>query len=316
MKNILALVTLAAVVLTGCVKEDSTYKEMKPVLPGMQIYQSATMQNAIAMQPANMAMRFGMLLAEALKQHPDANIEDLKLDQVVANGVNVQARLFGSSTKIEALTKGDFKLTFANDVQMLDGYYLEGALTIKTDDVPLAETSPSSTWTVEPTDFKVLVYGSYGSANKVNLQSGSTEVFNYGNGTYSVSVLRSSSNVDSGDIYSDWTGTFYVKPADESLAYSLCVGKNFEVHGEAGGNSFFSYNNSTSTKFSYKLTDGKFRSQTLLLSGKQVCALTGYTDYDQSQFPSPTVTYEWAFNESNNQISYRVTYNGNVYPKQ
>lgn len=50
---------------SGCMKEDDTYKKLKPVQPGLNIYTGAMNQNIVSMQQANFGLRLAMLVAEA-----------------------------------------------------------------------------------------------------------------------------------------------------------------------------------------------------------------------------------------------------------
>ncbi len=51
---------------------------MRPVQPGMYIYEMTTNQDKLAMRPANAALRLAILLAEAEKQGEDVLSADLK----------------------------------------------------------------------------------------------------------------------------------------------------------------------------------------------------------------------------------------------
>ena len=70
MNKLFATIVLAAFALSGCIKEDDSYKELLPLQPGMNIYNMTMTQNAVAMQPANAGIRLALLLAEAAKQYP------------------------------------------------------------------------------------------------------------------------------------------------------------------------------------------------------------------------------------------------------
>ena len=53
MNKLFATIVLAAFALSGCIKEDDSYKELLPLQPGMNIYNMTMTQNVVAMQPAN-----------------------------------------------------------------------------------------------------------------------------------------------------------------------------------------------------------------------------------------------------------------------
>ena len=77
MKKVLFVAAVAmSLIFSGCIKEDSTYKKLQPVQPGVNIYQGAMNQNFVAMQQANIGMRLALLLGEAKKQGK-VEVEDL-----------------------------------------------------------------------------------------------------------------------------------------------------------------------------------------------------------------------------------------------
>lgn len=56
MKKVLFVAAVAmSLVFSGCMKEDDTYKKLKPVQPGLNIYTGAMNQNIVSMQQANSA---------------------------------------------------------------------------------------------------------------------------------------------------------------------------------------------------------------------------------------------------------------------
>ena len=57
MNKLFATIALAALAFTSCIKENNTWKEMRPVQPGMYIYEMTTNQDKLAMRPANAALR-------------------------------------------------------------------------------------------------------------------------------------------------------------------------------------------------------------------------------------------------------------------
>ena len=64
MKKILGTLLLGLTLLTGCVDSNNSYEELKPFLPGLNLYQNCQMQTTLALQPANVGMRLAILLAE------------------------------------------------------------------------------------------------------------------------------------------------------------------------------------------------------------------------------------------------------------
>ena len=58
MNRIFATLTLAALALSSCIKENDSYKDLLPVQPGQYIYSYVTTQDRVAMQAANAGMRW------------------------------------------------------------------------------------------------------------------------------------------------------------------------------------------------------------------------------------------------------------------
>ena len=75
MNRIFATLTLAALALSSCIKENDSYKDLLPVQPGMNIYSYVTTQDRVAMQAANAGMRVAVLAAEVAKQRGNAEEE-------------------------------------------------------------------------------------------------------------------------------------------------------------------------------------------------------------------------------------------------
>lgn len=326
MNKLFAALTLVALGLSSCLKEDDTYKDLLPVQPGQYIYSYVTTQDRVAMQAANAGMRVAILAAEVAKQRAEAESESdadaLTVSTVKYNDRTVLSRLFNSTTKIEEVEQG-YLLTFDKNYPMPDEFYLEGSLLVRTDGSP--ELTEGVTWTVEmQDDFKLYSYpsySSYGGETRIDMYGGTTTITGNADGSCVIRVSNLAAAVDGSEWgSSDWSTSpsgFTVRPADEdvTLAYSSCAGKAFQVEGSASGYSI--YGNITGTSplsMSYSVTDGIYYGLQIV-SGTQVCEFTSPLDYDVAAYPASEVRYVYAFDEASYKYSFRIYYNGYVYPK-
>ena len=319
MNRIFATLTLAALALSSCIKENDSYKDLLPVQPGQYIYSYVTTQDRVAMQAANAGMRVAVLAAEVAKQRGNAEeeAEEVTVANVKYNNRSVLSLLFNSGTKIEEVEQG-YKLTFNKSYQMPDGFYLEGSLLVETGDKP--ELADGAVWNVvmQP-DFK-LYSSSYSGETQINMNGGSTRIADNGDGSYTIQISNIAAAIEgSSSGASDWSSMtgFTVRPSDDevTLAYSSCVGKAFEVNGSASGYSIYSnMYGSSPLQMSYSVTDGLYIG-TQIVSGTQECEFSSPFDYDTSAYPAPDVRYVYSFDEASRRYSFRIYYNGYVYPK-
>ena len=319
MNRIFATLTLAALALSSCIKENDSYKDLLPVQPGQYIYSYVTTQDRVAMQAANAGMRVAVLAAEVAKQRGNAEeeAEEVTVANVKYNNRSVLSLLFNSGTKIEEVEQG-YKLTFNKSYQMPDGFYLEGSLLVETGDKP--ELADGAVWNVvmQP-DFK-LYSSSYSGETQINMNGGSTRIADNGDGSYTIQISNIAAAIEgSSSGASDWSSMtgFTVRPSDDevTLAYSSCVGKAFEVNGSASGYSIYSnMYGSSPLQMSYSVTDGLYIGMQIV-SGTQECEFSSPFDYDTSAYPAPDVRYVYSFDEASRRYSFRIYYNGYVYPK-
>ena len=319
MNRIFATLTLAALALSSCIKENDSYKDLLPVQPGQYIYSYVTTQDRVAMQAANAGMRVAILAAEVAEQRKNAEegAEEVTVANVKYESRSVLSLLFNSGTKIEEVEQG-YKLTFNKSDQMPDGFYLEGSLLVETGDKP--ELADGAVWNVVmQSDFK-LYSSSYSGETQINMNGGSTRIADNGDGSYTIQISNIAAAIEgSSSGASDWSSMtgFTVRPSDDevTLAYSSCVGKAFEVNGSASGYSIYSnMYGSSPLQMSYSVTDGLYIG-TQIVSGTQECEFSSPFDYDTSAYPAPDVRYVYSFDEASRRYSFRIYYNGYVYPK-
>lgn len=314
MKKLLFVLAAASLTLSSCLKEDNSYKRRLPVAPGEQIYERARIQNNIAMQPADVAMRLAILLAEAEKQKDPVSGETPELTKVVVKDVNVYERFFGKpsigGTKIEKLENGDYKLTF--DPKVMDTYYkCKGTMTISTNDTPLLSETAGKPWSLKlDPGFQVLIYMNGGGSNSqsVDLEAMSIELFKNGE-VYTIRNRGLVASFTDSKIKSDWSGIFELTPptGGEGLAYSDVTDKMFTLNGSSSGDTAFTVDGSTSARMEYQVSNGLFKTYYQILGGTETCKLY---NGDLSVFPSPDVIYEWSLSDDGKRLTRTIRYNG------
>lgn len=306
MKKILFVAAVVvSMVFTGCINEDDTYKKLRPVEKGINIYNWTSSQYSMATEQANIGMRMAMLVAEADKQGVD-KFEDVKIE-----GKSIKSNLLGTSSTIEKTATG-YKITFNPAFSDMDGYSREGSVLINTGGAPLLEEAVAGkVWTVTFDQKLVLGATSGNSSIKVSLVGGSTQLYNDENGTYAVSIAGQASYLDSGSNFtSNWGGRQTVKPKNMNFTYSDCVGEKFVVNGTLYGPSFYTMDNVSPLELSMGLTNVEYYTKSSILNGKVEALMTG--GYDLTAFPSPRVTVEWAVSADGKKVLQTITYNGNT----
>jgi len=316
MNKLIATIALAALAFTSCIKENNIWEEMRPVQPGRQIYQMATDQDKLAMRPANAALRLAMLLAEADKQGEDVLSADLK-EIVVKKGdasIKVWETLFGAHTKLERQGE-DYLITYSDEAQLPDGFFMAGSVLVKTNGTKvLNQSSYSAPWTVEMQDLKVFAYTNTGLRQAFNFDEGETTLYFDGDDSYIIEASSFRIHLDNVDASSNWTGRYTLRAEDSSLAYSLCSGKDFKVEGGASGPTLYSSDMTQAVGMGYELINGVYRGMQII-SGTQECRFLSPLEYDTTQYPASSVTYEWSYDSSTNTVFQKIRYNGYVYPK-
>lgn len=303
MNKLIATIALAALAFTSCIKENDTWKEMRPVQPGIIIYNDVVSQNNIASLPAVTAMRMAMLLAESDIQGKDDFLE------VTYEKTSLKNRLLGTSPKIEKLDGGDYLFTYTDGMQSPDGYIYSGKLLIQTHGKSrLAETDYSTPWSIQLSDFKVTI-GNDDRQTSILFNSGL--IYLYGSsGYYTIRLENIDANLEGRSLHSNWNGSFNICPEDISLAYSLCSGKDFKIDGSANGSSFLGIDDDTSADFKYEISDGIFRNFGIIRSGTEDCTLVNYYE---TNFLDGDVKVEWTLSEDGSKQYQTIHYNGYVW---
>lgn len=283
MKKVLFVAAVAmSLVFSGCMKEDDTYKKLKPVQPGLNIYTGAMNQNIVSMQQANFGLRLAMLVAEADKQQKT-------IDEVTVGSSNtlLKRQLLGNA-KVETTANG-YKITFDADYADLDTYVRKGTLLINTNETALLkDATESKPWTVTFEDKLTMGY-SGGDMQAITLTGGLTKLyFVESSGAYGIGLEAQQSYVGkTEELTSNWNGKFTVKPENVNFTYTDCAGKKFMLNGTATGRTFNTYDGISATTMSLRMTNGEYYSSSALYGGKIEASLGD--GYNPSLYPSKDV---------------------------
>lgn len=283
MKKVLFVAAVAmSLVFSGCMKEDDTYKKLKPVQPGLNIYTGAMNQNIVSMQQANFGLRLAMLVAEADKQQKT-------IDEVTVGSSNtlLKRQLLGNA-KVETTANG-YKITFDADYADLDTYVRKGTLLINTNETALLkDATESKPWIVTFEDKLTMGY-SGGDMQAITLTGGLTKLyFVESSGAYGIGLEAQQSYVGkTEELTSNWNGKFTVKPENVNFTYTDCAGKKFMLNGTATGRTFNTYDGISATTMSLRMTNGEYYSSSALYGGKIEASLGD--GYNPSLYPSKDV---------------------------
>lgn len=194
---------------------------------------------------------------------------------------------------------------------------MAGSVLVKTNGAKvLNQSSYSAPWTVEMQDLKVFVYSDTGMRQAFNFDGGETTLYFDGDDSYIINASSFRIHLDNVDASSNWSTIkpYTLRAEDSSLAYSLCSGKDFKVEGSASGPTLYSSDMTQAVGMGYELINGVYRGMQII-SGTQECRFLSPLEYDTTQYPASSVTYEWSYDSSTNTVFQKIRYNGYVYPK-
>ena len=286
MKKVLFVAAVAmSLVFSGCMKEDDTYKKLKPVQPGLNIYTGAMNQNIVSKQQKT-------------------------IDEVTVGSSNtlLKRQLLGNA-KVETTANG-YKITFDADYADLDTYVRKGTLLINTNETALLkDATESKPWTVTFEDKLTMGY-SGGDMQAITLTGGLTKLyFVESSGAYGIGLEAQQSYVGkTEELTSNWNGKFTVKPENVNFTYTDCAGKKFMLNGTATGRTFNTYDGISATTMSLRMTNGEYYSSSALYGGKIEASLGD--GYNPSLYPSKDVIVEITLEGT--RLRQTITYAGHV----
>lgn len=305
-KTVLLLAAAVASAFTSCVSDDDSYKELQPVLPGINIYQSTWTQLRIAMAPADAAIRAAMLFAEADVQGKT------DFHEVTLNGIPVFNRLFDGTWEITREEYG-YRIESHAETVGASGLAFSGALRITTGGVALlADTDDAHAWAVTPEEDFQLILRSTTGEEPIRFTGGAIRIWHSGAENYVIDLQSIAAQVVRAERPGcNWSGSFTLEVPEQSLAFSKCTGNEFELEGSAAGPSCLTFDGKSATQLGCQLTDCLFgNSATGIYGGTALCRLTGSGDYPTDYYPATDVTVDWVLAVDGKTLTQQITYNG------
>lgn len=321
-RKFLFLAVAAAFSLTACMNDDEngTVDPYANIRPGISIYNAAVIQNSLATDPGAAAVRLAMLIDEAAKQNKT-------FDELTVifrkTEISLKQLLFGSGAMIEESeeTPGEYRIRFVPSTPaVLDAYRREGTYLVRTGGVSLSEATAGNPWSAELVSEVMYLYGSnqYASSS-YRLTGGETQLWRQDDGTYRIEFVGMAAAFALTPQYvSDWSGSICWKPSTEGEDFSFEKHgeDSFSMYGEAGGNTLYAFNNSSTTRMSYLVNEATplLYQPSLTLSatkptkGSETARLTHPGDYSTADYPAPSVQVDYSVTDK--LIYTTLHYNG------
>ncbi len=327
-----AALAAAAVAFSSC-NSVSDYSYADPyadIRPGMSIYNSVTLQNTVATDPAAVAVRLAMLTEEAAAKKVSINEVTVKYN---GRDQNLKSLLFGSSVDIQAKSSkdegyadGDYLIRYRTfSAAQIDTFKREGDYLVHTGGKKLSEATEAEPWSVEIASQDMRL-SSATTSYRMKPQ-GTLKLYRQPDGHYRLDFEQLATWFEGYEEYtSDWTGNFFWKPSSitdkkpssikDDWSFTARMKDSYTLYGQAQGATFYSFNSQTPTRMSYRAETmnpvewqpDKTGSSTLKTSGIETCRLTHPTDYSIEAYPASTV--QVSRKVTDNTIITTVLYNG------
>ena len=320
--KLFSLAALAAFSLTSCMNDDNggSVDPYANIRPGISIYNASVIQNSVATDPAAAAVRMAMLIDEAA-------VQDKSFDELTVifrkTEISLKELLFGRGAMIEESeeTPGEYRIRFVPSTPaVLDAYRREGTYLVRTGGVSLSEATAENPWSAEIESEVMYLYGSnqYASTN-YRLTEGQTRLWRQADGIYRIEFEGMASCFAlTPQFVSDWSGSLCWKPSTEGddLSFKNHGEDSFTMYGEADGNTFYAFNNASTTRMSYQVSEStpllyqpdKTLSATKPTGGTETARLTSPGDYPAADYHSSSV--QVVYTVTNNAIYTTIHYNG------
>ena len=327
-KLLLSVAVAAASILTGCVSSDSYENPYAPIMPGIQIHGAGWEQTNLALDPAGVALRLEMLLAQA-------EAEDKPINQLEGKykGVSYNLKdglLFGIGTTIASSGEGVYTITYTgNSKGALDYFYRRGCYVIDTHGVRLTE-AVDTPWTITQDKMECWTTDSYGNRTQYDIYAWDAIsirrnglVYEIVGSGFEASLLNYKNFTSDWDSNFKWQVELPEKSEDDlkidqkyDLRYSLVAEGTFLLYGGGSGTVFSSFNgvNPASMTYNVSITSplkwipSKTQYYNQVVSGVETVTLTSPSDYNASDYPSPKVVVTRTLKDQ--LVSTQVSYNG------
>lgn len=320
MQKLLGWALAAALLIgVGCSTDTSYNTEYTSVYPGITIFNSALVQNNVAMDGASVAIKLAMLLDEAAAQGST-------IDQVtIISGEKsylLKPLLFGNGSTIrQEEATGDYLITYdLTTPGSIDNYYRRGTYRVQTGGNSLTATGLQTPWSVTPEGEMRLATGVSSTSTNYLLYGGTTQIYRQSNGDWAIRLSEvAASFAEYSQFTSSWSGNFVLtcSTKEGDWSYTNHASDTFSLQGTASGLTFYAFDSLSGLEMRYVSSSSdpaswqpsKTSSYTVVVSGTEEASITS-TNYSQTDYPSPTVTVVRVLEGST--IRTTVKYNGNV----
>lgn len=312
-----ALLLLAGAV--GCnEKSETNNSDINRVYPGVVLYNSAIVQQAVAMDGSDVAIKLAMLIDECegdLSQMEKVTVE------IFGKKYLLKPILFGSGNKLTLNEEtGEWLVEFLGQEKgAFDTFLRRGSYRVKTHNIHLTQTTGDQTWSVEPDGEMRLCFNNGTSPQYIQVSECESHLL-YSRPNIRIRVEDCKAAFESSkEFCSDWDAdmTFCAPTPWEDMSFTTHFGDRFTHFGEASGESFYAFNAKDCTEMSYRV-DGATplayypsKSGTAaIISGKETISLTDPADYAQTDYPANTVVVERTANDAVTEVRRSITYHG------
>ncbi len=316
MKKILfAFPVIAVLALTACMKNSS---EPDPLDPGRTMYIWVKNQNTVALDPANIAFRFDVLLNEFAAAGKNVETDELNVTPSGASSsVDLKSKLFAPAPHIEFklvdAPTGKWRIKYTSGYESNNDIEKSGILYITTFGKTLKDLTQADFWRME-----------FDMNNPLTLESGSTFYKIIGSNGYTIhgggtagmwNLLADgvSSYIESA-IKSDWTIEHTITSDGWTGMYAGLLKTEFmvETGSYSSGNTFYALEDSY--EFVYTVEE-PLRihiacENQLMYGGEEKVAFSNYSQVDQSRFPAASVRVAWSRGASECYANATIQYNG------
>ncbi len=293
--------------------------EYATIYPGIVLYNAANMQQSVALDGADVAIKLAMLLDEC---EGDPSRFDTEQVELFGRKYYLKTVLFGSGNKISRDEEtGEFLISFLGSQQgFFDPFLRNGIYRVTTPTASLSQATEESRWIVRPEGVVNLAYPNGYTTQSIRLSAAETSLYLLSDASCRLSIRGvEAAFAESAQYVSDWQGDFCLRssivPTD--FSFSTLFEATFSLWGEASGSSFYAFNNASTTRFEYRVEAthpiNRTPSKTgnlLITDGIEYVRLTTPADYPSESFPSPEVEVERKSNKDFSTIETIVTYQG------
>lgn len=304
--------------LTSCLK--GTEYEPSKVAGGLQLYSIVSNQNAVALDPMNIAFRLNTLLFEVkAANNPDVTIDNIKIT-VDNNEFKLKDKLFGSAVIAEtAVGSGIYTFEFNEYNAASNDYTHEGTLKINTLGKLLSELVPGEMWDIQnhTSELFTLVAGrlryaiDFDESGYYISNEGANKWRLFTSGIGLVSFDKNASN----DLKSAWIIDYTITQNKGEQGYVDITKSEYSLAGTCEGKPMgvdfdFKYDAYTSPLILKASCRNVYSKSTPIFGGTEDVRVVDESKLNPTYFPSSYVKFQWKQGATDCATYAEVSYNG------